>query len=348
MDCRCKIGVQSLLFSIVIPVHNRDHLINSTIRSVLKQTYPNYEITVIDDSSTDNTPAILASYGTQITTLRSESRDPGINRNAGIEIARGDYVVFLDSDDILLPWALQAYADFLTNLGKPPILLAKARGFILDEEIAALSQHDNNYQYYAYRDYLSKTTTAWLSASHLIVRRSALGSSSRFHENTFPFDDLDFILTLGCIGPFVQVQSPVTVLHRVHSDNAVKDIGAGLTKLEYILKRERQGVYPGGSSRRVERLSVIGGHVYHWSRRAVKKEIYWGALRMLFIGSQAIIALSFKKAARILFFRKAEAHFLNRTAFVGGPIQREDGSYGTTNEVLARGSRACGPDGPGA
>ena len=302
---------QPLLFSIVIPVHNRDHLINSTIDSVLQQTYGNYEIIVIDDSSTDNTPAILASYGKRITKLRLESRDPGINRNAGIELARGDYIAFLDSDDILLPWALQTYAIFINHLKEPPILLAKAKGFLLNDEITALSQHNNNYQHYAYRDYLAKTNTAWLSASHLIVKRSALGSSFCFHEKTFPFDDLDFILTLGCMGPFVQVQSPVTVLHRVHDDNAVKNIRYGLLKLEYILKRERQGLYPGGSSRRVERLSIIGGHVCHWSRRAVKKGIFFGALRMLCIGSQAIIALFFNKAVQILFFRKAKTNFLD-------------------------------------
>lgn len=302
---------QPLLFSIVIPVHNRDHLINSTIDSVLKQTYLNYEIIVIDDSSTDNTPAILASYGTKINKLRLASRDPGINRNAGIELARGDYIAFLDSDDILLPWALQTYAAFLNHLNKPPILLAKAKGFRSNDEITRLSQHSSNYGYYAYRDYLAKTNTAWLSASHLIVKRSALGSSLCFHEKTFPFDDLDFILTLGCMGPFVQVQSPVTVLHRVHEDNAVKNIRAGLTKLEYILECERQGVYPGGSSRRVERLSIIGGHVCHWSRRAIKKGIFFGALRMLFMGAQAIIALFFNKAGQILFFRKTKASFLD-------------------------------------
>lgn len=302
---------QPLLFSIVIPVHNRDHLINSTIDSVLQQTYGNYEIIVIDDSSTDNTPAILASYGKRITKLRLESRDPGINRNAGIALARGDYIAFLDSDDMLLPWALQTYAIFINHLKEPPILLAKAKGFRLNDEITGFLKHTSNYKYYAYRDYLAKTNTAWLSTSHLIVKRSGLGSSFCFHEKTFPFDDLDFILTLGCMGPFALVQSPVTVLHRGHEDNAVKNIRAGLTKLEYILERERQGLYPGGYSRRVERLSIIGGHVYHWSMRAIKNGDYLSALRMLFRGSHAIIALFFNKAAQILFFRKVQASFLD-------------------------------------
>ncbi len=310
-DSPCMMGAQPLLFSIVIPVHNRDHLISYTIDSVLKQTCGNYEIIVIDDSSTDNTPAILASYGKRITKLRLESRDPGINRNAGIALARGDYIIFLDSDDILLPWALQTYSAFLNHLNKPPILLAQAKGFRSNDEITVLSQHNKNYQYYAYRDYLAKTNTVWLSASHLIVKRSALGSSFCFHEKTFPFDDLDFVLTLGCVGPFVLVQSPLTVLHRVHEDNAVKNIKTGLTKLEYILERERQGIYPGGYSRRVERLSIIGGHVYHWSRRALKKGIFWGALRILFIGARAIIALFFNKAAQILFFRKVKISSLD-------------------------------------
>jgi glycosyltransferase involved in cell wall biosynthesis len=302
---------QPLQFSIVIPVHNRDHLIRQTIESALNQTYAGYEIIVIDDSSTDSTPSILASYGEKITKLRLESRDPGINRNAGVKLARGDYIVFLDSDDIILPWALETYAVFLNILKKPPILLAKAKGLHLNDESSVLPTHNSNYQYYSFNDYLSKTVTTWLSASHLIVKRSILDSSLCFHEKTFPFDDLDFILTLGCTGPFIQIASPLTVLHRVHEGNAVKDIKAGLLKLEYILQREKQGLYPGGGRRGIERLSIIGGHVLHWSNTAVKSGIYLAALRMIFAGKSAVLASFFRKGVNLLLSRGVKACLLD-------------------------------------
>lgn len=297
----------SLLFSIVIPVHNRDYLIGHTIDSVLQQTYNYCEIIVIDDSSTDNTPTILSSYGNKIITLRLESRDPGINRNAGAELARGDYIVFLDSDDLLLPWALSTYAAFLAHLNNPPIMLAKAIGFHSNDEIHFLSQYNRLHQYNVYRDYLAKTNTAWLSASHLIVKKSILEFPFCFHEKTFPFDDLDFVLTLGCIGPFIQVQSPATVLHRAHEDNAVKNIEAGLIKLEYIIKRERIGGYPGGNIRRVERLSIIGGHVLHWSRRALKCRIFHAAFRILLMGWAAVLSAFFKKGVNLFIARVIKA-----------------------------------------
>jgi glycosyltransferase involved in cell wall biosynthesis len=311
IDPVSMIDAQPLLFSIVIPVHNREHLISYTVDSVLQQTYANYEIIVIDDSSTDNTPAILASYGKKINKLRLESRDPGINRNKGIELARGDYIAFLDSDDILLPWALQTYAAYLNRLSKPPILLAKAKGFRSNDEIPLVFQPNCKYQYYAYRDYLAKTNTTWLSTSHLIIKKSALGNPFCFHEKTFPFDDLDFILTLGCVGPFIQVESPVTVLHRAHEDNAVKNIKTGLQKLEYILERERQELYPGGHSRRVERLSIIGGHVLHWSRRAFKDRIFLAAFHTLFVGWATVLSAFFNKSVNLWFSRGKKASMLN-------------------------------------
>ncbi len=118
-----------LKFSVVIPVHNREHLIIHTIDSVLQQTYLNYEIIVIDDGSTDNTPVLLDSYGEKIKKISITTRDPGVNKNVGVEHAQGDYIVFLDSDDILSPWAFQTYAIFIIKLKEPPILLAKAKGF---------------------------------------------------------------------------------------------------------------------------------------------------------------------------------------------------------------------------
>jgi glycosyltransferase involved in cell wall biosynthesis len=95
--------------SVVIPTRDRAQYIGEAIESVLVQTYPDYEIVVVDDGSTDNTHEILTPY-IKNRFLRYERQDPrGVSaaRNRGVRIARGRFIAFLDSDDLFLPTKLE-------------------------------------------------------------------------------------------------------------------------------------------------------------------------------------------------------------------------------------------------
>ena len=99
--------------SIIIPVYNRAHLIKETIESVLKQTYVNWECIIVDDGSTDKTLEVIKEYEIKNKKIKIYSRpttkNKGANscRNYGVEKCRGDYLLFLDSDDILKEDCLQ-------------------------------------------------------------------------------------------------------------------------------------------------------------------------------------------------------------------------------------------------
>lgn len=94
--------------SVVIPTYNRAHVVCRAIDSVLNQTYRPFEIIVVDDGSNDNTKQILRTYGTRIKyKYRENSGKPGIARNTGLKYARGNWIAFLDSDDVWLPNKLE-------------------------------------------------------------------------------------------------------------------------------------------------------------------------------------------------------------------------------------------------
>lgn len=91
------------LVSVIIPVYNGSKYILTAINSVIRQTYSNYEIIVIDDGSTDNTRQQLKKYQSQITYIFQENQGSAAARNVGIHLSKGELVAFLDSDDF---WAM--------------------------------------------------------------------------------------------------------------------------------------------------------------------------------------------------------------------------------------------------
>lgn len=89
--------------SIIIPAYNAERWIHRSIESVLRQDYPDKEIIVVDDGSTDNTAAAVEAYQDQVRYIRQENAGPGAARNTGAAEARGKYLMFLDADDEYLP-----------------------------------------------------------------------------------------------------------------------------------------------------------------------------------------------------------------------------------------------------
>src|ERR671914_179204 len=97
--------VGAALVSVVIPCYNQAHFLGEAIESVLAQNYPHFEVVVIDDGSTDNTSEVASRYP-GVRCIRQENQGLAGARNTGIRHSSGSYLVFLDSDDRLLPDAL--------------------------------------------------------------------------------------------------------------------------------------------------------------------------------------------------------------------------------------------------
>jgi glycosyltransferase involved in cell wall biosynthesis len=109
LDIR-KTAMNSPLFTIVVPVFNRAHLIERTLHSVLAQTCQDFEIVVVDDGSKDDIEAAIGRIGDpRVRLIRQENGGGGAARNNGIENAIGQYIAFLDSDDLFMPDKLSRY-----------------------------------------------------------------------------------------------------------------------------------------------------------------------------------------------------------------------------------------------
>lgn len=92
--------------SVIIPTFNRAAYLRESIDSILAQEGPSFEVIVVDDGSTDETPSVLAGYGSSVRVVQQPNSGIAAARNAGVSAARGDFVAFHDSDDIALPGRL--------------------------------------------------------------------------------------------------------------------------------------------------------------------------------------------------------------------------------------------------
>nr|WP_315142619.1 glycosyltransferase family 2 protein [uncultured Flavobacterium sp.] len=116
--------IENPLVSIIIPTYNRAHLIGETLDCVLTQTYSNWECIVVDEGSTDKTHTLLADYSNRDSRFRyivkpaDIKKGASISRNLGLKIAKGEFIQFLDSDDILAPNKIEVQLDLLKKESK--------------------------------------------------------------------------------------------------------------------------------------------------------------------------------------------------------------------------------------
>lgn len=178
--------------TVIIPVYNVETLVSKTLQSVLQQTYQDFEILVVNDGSTDGSLAICQGFtDPRIRIVSQSNRGLAGARNTGIRHAQGEYLAFLDSDDLWLPEKLEKHIQHLDN--SPEVGVSFSRSRFIDEA----GQDIGIYQ----MPKLTDITPAHLfcrnpigNGSAVVLRREVLGEI-KFEENlygeveSFYFDD---------------------------------------------------------------------------------------------------------------------------------------------------------------
>ena len=96
------------MISVIVPTYNHAEFLPQALESIFSQTCGDHEIIVVDDGSSDETRSALAPFSDRITYLYQENQGPSVARNRGIRAAQGEYITFLDADDLWLPDKLEA------------------------------------------------------------------------------------------------------------------------------------------------------------------------------------------------------------------------------------------------
>lgn len=279
-------------FSLIIACYKQEQFIRETVDSALAQSYSDKEVIVVDDASPDRTGEILEEYGDKIRLIRHEKNlGANVGRNEGAAAAKGRYLVFLDGDDLYLPWALNLYARII-ELKNPKIILCRLLFFNGPVPQPHFSDFGKQVQIVEYDALMRKDYMYRGSASAIVVDRQAFLDVGGFSKEIFPSDIDDLTIKLGYSGKTIHILSHPTTAYRIHASNTVHQVGRFLDTMSLVVKKEKRGEYPGGHTHRLERYSYIGGPVYFWFARAFREGLYLRSLRFLASGwSMAAVAI---------------------------------------------------------
>ncbi|HEX8280335.1 MAG TPA: glycosyltransferase, partial [Chthoniobacterales bacterium] len=207
--------------SVVIPAFNRAEFLGDTLLSVLHQTRRPDEILVIDDGSTDETRGVVETFEGRVAYHYQNNAGLAAARTTGLRLSRGDLLCFLDSDDLLLPAALEELEEALN--AAPEAALAYCRSQTIDaageiiERRWAMEDHAGDvWQRLIDGNFVRSSGCALVRRSHL-VRVEPWDTAFAANE------DWDMWVRLAEAAPFVRVDAPL-FQYRVHGSNMSADV----------------------------------------------------------------------------------------------------------------------------
>ena len=202
------------LVSVIIPTYNRAHFLKDSIQSVFDQTYQKFEIIIIDDGSTDNTEEVIQEIKSKnlnhkLVYCYTNNRGAPAARNTGLTQAKGEYIQYLDSDDLLLPSKIQSQVEFLKKNPGIEAVYSYSRSFNENNRnrLGARIYHDP-------KDKLEFALRPWVILFHpesALWRRSASILIGQWDEKITHGQDLEYMVR------FLVTEKKLGCIRKVHS-----------------------------------------------------------------------------------------------------------------------------------
>lgn len=264
-----------MLVSVVIPTYNRSLSVCDSIESALGQTYGNVEVIVVDDGSTDDTPAVLAGYGDRIRHVRQDNAGPSAARNRGFRESRGEIIAFLDSDDTWLPDKIERQVALMER-GGPEMVCCVCNAKVLGVDgsdagttfgFASLSPGFTEGEWTNPQEVLA--TRFLLFNQVAAIRREAFEAVGGFNEDLRLLEDYELALKLSSAGAWGVICDPLVVKRNDTVGigvEAMQDHAAHLVACSGVVR----GLLESGAafSSRTRRLLEIALGDMEWARIA--------------------------------------------------------------------------------
>lgn len=211
------------LVSVIIPVYNRLVYLAEAIESVLAQSYPTYEIIIVDDGSVVDVVGALTPYSDRVSYVRQDHKGVSAARNLGVRMSQGEYLAFLDSDDIFMASKLEMQ---ITDLSmNPEMALAYSYEYLIDESGKISSKPLRETRIpplpsgYIARDFLMES---FIGTMTVFLRRSVFVEMGGFDESLQYNEDDDLWFRIMLKYP-VMCSKYISGARRIHAANMSRD-----------------------------------------------------------------------------------------------------------------------------
>lgn len=238
------------LVSVVIPVYNGERFLRESLESVFAQSFLDYEIVCVDDGSTDGSCALLKQYGARLRVIQQVNAGQSAARNAGVEIAAGRFVAFLDQDDRWYPTKLAQQVAELT--ARPDVTMVHCNydrmdgeGRVLVAGVALVERES------ALASPLGRLIgEALVFPSAMMVRRDVFQRVGGFDPELRGFEDFDLMARLKQLGPFALVDES-GMAYRIHAGGFTRAGGMGIIRSRERFLIRMKALYQGNAAKEV-------------------------------------------------------------------------------------------------
>lgn len=212
----------SSIVSIVIPCYNQGQFLAEAIQSALDQDYPDKEIIVVNDGSTDNTQEAAAQFLPAIRYIEQENRGVSSARNAAIKLAKGTYIAFLDSDDVLLPGSITRRVAYLESHPETAFICSDSIYFnesgMAGLRSKLLGRPKNSY------NFRWETVDYTATLSTVMVRSVCFYKAGLFEESIKTAEDWLMWVRISLHFNMAYLEEPM-IKYRLHGNNITQRIG---------------------------------------------------------------------------------------------------------------------------
>ena len=213
---------QDPLVSAIVPAFNAQRYVREAIDSILGQTYANIEVLVVDNASTDDTAREIKSYGERVTYLREDKKGPSAARNRGLKHCRGEFIAFLDADDLWLPDKTERQLQFLA--AHPEYGICYSHYEFIDADGKPLERPHRHRPLSGWVFEALLKLEVSVGTGTVMIRRECIEKVGDFEEQLMTAEDTNLYIRLAKYYQYGYLSGPVA-RYRVHPQGLTKTEG---------------------------------------------------------------------------------------------------------------------------
>jgi len=268
--------------SVILPTYNRAHIIEKAIQSVLKQTYQDFEIIIIDDGSKDDTEKIIRGFQEKDNRIKyirfEENKGAAAARNAGINMSKGEYITFQDSDDEWVIDKLEKQMKVIETSSENIVVYCGFWRIDGDEKTYIPDINISNREGNIHKELLKRN---FIDTPSILLLKKNLEKIGMFDENLSRLQDWDLAIRLSKYYNFKLIDEPLYISY-VLSDSISANYEALIIAMQIILAKYQDEIYKDHKIIKAWSIKFNSIAKYLLDNNDIKKakQLYWRAIKL--------------------------------------------------------------------